>query len=78
MSNITAALLVVRDDNNTTHLAATSPAIAGSRPTDRDILCGASFACDTTQDVVDVDCGDCLLFSTPFWDLPSWTEAQLP
>ena len=76
--DITAALLVVRDDTNTTHLIVTSPSIPGNRPTDRDVLCGANFASDTALPVVDVECGDCLLASLGYWGLPSWTETQLP
>lgn len=74
MSFITAALRSVTDDNNTTHLVAHSPAIPGTKPTDRDVLCGASFATDATVPITDIDCGDCLLASQPYWELPSWTE----
>lgn len=78
MSRTTAALLVVSDDAGTTHLVGSSPAIAGSKHNDRDIFCGAAFACDSPVPVIDVECGDCLLASQPFWELPSWSEAQLP
>ena len=78
MRYITASLLVVTDDAGTTHLVGSSPAITGSKHTDRDVLCGAAFASDSTAAVLDVECGDCLLASQPYWDLPSWSEAQLP
>ncbi len=74
MSNNTAALIVVADDNEVTHLVSSSPAIPGCRPGDRDVLCGAAFATDSPQHITEVDCGDCLLASQPFWELPSWTE----
>lgn len=78
MSHPTTALLVVSDDTGITHLVASSPAIPGSRHSDRDVLCGAAFACDSTSAVVEVECGDCLLASQPYWLMPSWAEAQLP
>lgn len=74
MSNNTAALVVVADDNEVTHLVSSSPAIPGCRPGDRDVLCGAAFATDSLQHITEVDCGDCLLASQPFWELPSWNE----
>lgn len=74
MSHITAALIVVANDSHITHLATSSPAIPGCRPGDRDVLCGAAFATDSLRPIVEVDCGDCLLASQPFWELPSWTE----
>ena len=78
MSAATSSLLVVSDDTGKTHLVGHSPTIPGSRPNDRDVLCGAAFASDSTVAVVDVDCGECLIASQPFWCLPSWNEAQLP
>lgn len=76
----TPALLVVADDDALTHLVVGSPAIPGARPDDRDILCGAPFAQDKpAATVADVDCGDCLILSLPYWDLPSWADqVQLP
>ena len=78
MSLVTAALLVVSDDNKLTHLVGFTPAVAGARPSDRDVLCGADYACDSPVPVVEIDCGECLIASQPYWGLPSWTEAQLP
>lgn len=76
MNEITKALIVVADDDKKSHLVASSPAICGSRPDDRDILCGAAFAHDLPQrPVSEVDCGDCLINSSRYWGLPNWSES---
>lgn len=75
MSEITKALLVVVDDHKKSHLVASSPAICGSRPDDRDVICGADYAQDRPRlRAEEVDCGECLIGSPPYWDLPSWAE----
>ena len=78
MSTITAALLVVTADDGDTHLVATSPALHGARPEDRDVLCGARYASESTTPIMEIDCGDCLLASQRYWSLPAWAERVLP
>jgi len=73
------ALRVVADDTGHTHLVGSSPELPGSHPSDRDTLCGAPFATDTLGiPIAEIDCGDCLMDSQQWWDMPSWNGLVQP
>lgn len=73
---VTAALSVVAATIPGTHLSATSPAIPGTSPDERPTrtICGLPITqLLHRQPVWDVECTACLISSTAFWQMPSWT-----
>lgn len=73
---VTAALTVVAATSPGTHLAVTSPAIPGTSPDQPPArtICGLPITKPNPgQPVWEVECSACLISSTAFWQMPSWT-----
>lgn len=75
MTTITAALVTVTSTDDSTHLAASSPYIHDTHP---DVPPAATLCRQPVEGVVvgvqayDVDCGNCILLSGPYLELPGW------
>lgn len=74
--SVAAALTVVTSTNtDTTHLAPTSPAIAGSSPDQLPTrtVCGQMVDHQVLgRPAWEVDCAPCLIGSSSYWQMPSW------
>lgn len=80
MSILAALLVVTSTGSYRTHLVASSPAIAGTRP-DRlppKTLCGRQAGLLTvTHPVPEVGCCTCLINAMRYLELPSWRTTDL-